>query len=265
MPPASEQSGTCAQTPVQPQVLGWFPPPQLCGAVQLPQEMVLPQPSPIWPQLAFWSAHVSGAHASDSPVPHLLGPPAPQDCPLGHFPHWMTPPHFGSVTGPQFAFSSAHVDALQPASGKFSVPVLPRSRCWKICRPCRCRRRRSPWTRRRRLRRPASRCQWRGYRSPSSSPTRSPAMHKQAQLQANEQVEEGSRPSPPPTRLHDVTIGREWKCTSVHDGSAGFCYPAARLGRMGWGGGGSGSLARASRRARPHQRSASRSAPARAA
>jgi hypothetical protein len=47
------QSGICAQTPVQPHVLAWAPPPHVFGEAHVPQEMVFPQPSPIWPQFAF--------------------------------------------------------------------------------------------------------------------------------------------------------------------------------------------------------------------
>jgi hypothetical protein len=126
-PPASLQSGIWAQTPVQPQALPCPPPPQVCGAAQLPQESVLPQPSPIWPQFAFWSAQVRGAHPSACPEPHWFGPPAPHDCPVGHVPHWTIPPHFGSVVGPQFAFSCAHVEGTQVslASNKERLPPFP--------------------------------------------------------------------------------------------------------------------------------------------
>ncbi len=84
MPPV--QSGICAQTPVQPH---WFAiePPQVFGALQLPHEMVLPQPSPTWPQVAFWSAQLCGEQPSLLPAPHFDGPPLPHDSPLGQVPH----------------------------------------------------------------------------------------------------------------------------------------------------------------------------------
>jgi hypothetical protein len=102
--PASAQVGICAQTPVQPHWFA-FAPPHVWGSAQVPHESMLPQPSPICPQFAFCCAHVIGVHASGVVVPHWLGPALPHDSPMGQVPHWMTPPHFGSVTGPQLALS----------------------------------------------------------------------------------------------------------------------------------------------------------------
>ena len=48
------------------------PPPQVSGAVQVPQLRVPPQPSPAGPQLKPSAAHVVGTHAA----PHLLAPAA---------------------------------------------------------------------------------------------------------------------------------------------------------------------------------------------
>ena len=72
----------------------------------------LPQPSPPCPQVRCWSAHVSGAHPSGPPpAPHTLClPPPPQVMPAGQLPHWTTPPHLESVTGPQLAPSALHDD-----------------------------------------------------------------------------------------------------------------------------------------------------------
>src|SRR5262249_2942363 len=70
----------------------------------------------------FWSMQLSGAHASGLAMPHWLGPALPQDWPVGHGPQSTTPPHFGSVTGPQLALSSMHVDGVQPLSGNVVMP-----------------------------------------------------------------------------------------------------------------------------------------------
>src|SRR6185312_7255546 len=87
-----------------------------------------PQPSPIGPQLAFWVAQVRGEQASGDPQPHWFGPVPPHVCPVGHVPHWTTPPHLGSVVGPQFALSWAQVEGMQgPASGRVNVVVCPPS------------------------------------------------------------------------------------------------------------------------------------------
>ena len=51
-------------------------PPQVSPAGQVPQSMTLPQPSPVWPQLAPSCAHVAGAQI-EPPVPPLPGPAEP--------------------------------------------------------------------------------------------------------------------------------------------------------------------------------------------
>jgi hypothetical protein len=87
-----------------------------------------PQPSPTCPQLAFWPAQVNGAQASALPQPHWFGPEPPHVWPVGHVPHWTMPPHLGSVVGPQFALSWAHVEGTQgpPAStGMVNVDICP--------------------------------------------------------------------------------------------------------------------------------------------
>jgi hypothetical protein len=50
-----------------PQVLAWPPPPQVCGAVQEPQSISLPQPSPCLPQLTERVVQVAGTHAAVPP------------------------------------------------------------------------------------------------------------------------------------------------------------------------------------------------------
>jgi hypothetical protein len=52
------------QVGVQPQTLAVPPPPQLCGAVQLPHERFPPQPSATEPQFFPWEAHVWGGHVT---------------------------------------------------------------------------------------------------------------------------------------------------------------------------------------------------------
>jgi hypothetical protein len=61
---------------VHPHTLAVPPPPQVFGAVQLPQSSDLPQPSLICPQFLPSPTQVLGTHA---PVPQTLGLPlAPQ-------------------------------------------------------------------------------------------------------------------------------------------------------------------------------------------
>jgi len=55
---------------LDPQMFAWPPPPQVCGAVQLPQLMVPPQPSPAWPQLYPRLLHVWAVHIV---VPQTFG------------------------------------------------------------------------------------------------------------------------------------------------------------------------------------------------
>jgi hypothetical protein len=71
---------------VQPQTLGVPPPPQVCGAVQLPQLSVPPQPSGIEPQSLFCAAQVVGVQLLHTlavqtfgvtQVPQLSVPPQP--------------------------------------------------------------------------------------------------------------------------------------------------------------------------------------------
>jgi hypothetical protein len=45
-----------------PQTFVTPPPPQVCGAVQVPQSSRPPQPSPAWPQLKPSALHVVGVH-----------------------------------------------------------------------------------------------------------------------------------------------------------------------------------------------------------
>ena len=87
------------------------PPPQVSGAVHVPQGMTLPQPSPCCPQFTPRLPHVAGTHAAVPP--QTLGvPPPPQVCGALHGPHCRRPPH-PSATGPQVAPASAHVRGVQ--------------------------------------------------------------------------------------------------------------------------------------------------------
>src|SRR5262249_39547017 len=76
-----------------------------------PQSMVFPHPSPCLPHVAPRSAHVFGLHkppGGATPIPHLLGPPPPQNVPCGHSPHGTIFPQ-PSPCGPHSKPSSAHV------------------------------------------------------------------------------------------------------------------------------------------------------------
>jgi hypothetical protein len=83
-------AGTQAAMPPH---LKWVPPPpQVSGAVQVPQLRVPPQPSPISPQLALTMAQVRGVHVP-APDPHLNGvPPPPQVSGAVQLPQLTVPP-----------------------------------------------------------------------------------------------------------------------------------------------------------------------------
>jgi hypothetical protein len=72
-----------------PQTPGVPAPPQVCGAVQVPQFCVPPQPSPETPQDRPSAAQFFGVQAA---VPHLPGPPPPQMAGAVQVPQLMTPP-----------------------------------------------------------------------------------------------------------------------------------------------------------------------------
>ena len=68
-----------------PQTLGVPPPPQVCGAVQVPHWTMPPQPSPMGPQLALAEAQVRRPHAGGG-LPSgrdalMSAPAAPSSCP----------------------------------------------------------------------------------------------------------------------------------------------------------------------------------------
>ncbi len=89
---------------VQPQACGTPPPPQVSGALQLPQSRMLLQPSEISPHSAASSAQVLGVHDE---VPHWLGPSPPQNSPGEQPPQSSVLPQ-PSSTEPHSAPSSKH-------------------------------------------------------------------------------------------------------------------------------------------------------------
>src|SRR5713101_2039408 len=72
-----------------PQTFATPPPAQVCGAVQVPQVSVPPQPLEIVPQFLPCAAHVVGVHV----LPQTLAvPPPPHVCGAVHVPHVSVPP-----------------------------------------------------------------------------------------------------------------------------------------------------------------------------
>lgn len=67
---------------------------QLLPLVQVPHCSTLPQPSPISPQSAPLLLQVAGSHGL---LPQRFGPAPPQNCPDGHGPQSITPPHPSGV------------------------------------------------------------------------------------------------------------------------------------------------------------------------
>lgn len=84
-------------------MLGWPPPPHVSPMlVQVPQLMMLPQPSLTGPQLALKSPQFFGTHTTMPP--HWFGtPPAPQACGAMHVPQLGVSPPQPSPTTPQVA------------------------------------------------------------------------------------------------------------------------------------------------------------------
>ncbi len=81
---------------VQPQTLAVPPPPHVCGAAQVPQLSVPPQPFGMDPQFLFCAAHVVGVQ------PQTFGvPPPPQVCGATHRPQLSVPPQLSGMP-PQF-------------------------------------------------------------------------------------------------------------------------------------------------------------------
>src|SRR2546423_463534 len=101
MPAGHVVAGTQPAEP--PHTPGVPPPPHVCGAVQVPQSNVPPQPSPCWPQLIAIVAQSAVVFGTQPAVPpHTLGaPPPPHVCGAVQVPHSSSPPH-PSATGPQF-------------------------------------------------------------------------------------------------------------------------------------------------------------------
>jgi hypothetical protein len=77
-----------------PQTFGVPPPPQVSGAVQVPQEMVPPQPSGAVPQVCPAGQVVALMQSHDVPAPL-------HDVPVGQEPHWMGGPPQPSGAVPQ--------------------------------------------------------------------------------------------------------------------------------------------------------------------
>jgi hypothetical protein len=102
-----------AQTPGAPL------PPQVAGDMQLPQSSVPPQLSGAGPQLTPRLAQVVGVQI---PVPQWLAACAPQVWPVGHEPHWMTPPQ-SSETVPHSAPAAAQVSGWPAPTQAPHVPA----------------------------------------------------------------------------------------------------------------------------------------------
>src|SRR5450432_4465249 len=101
---------------------------QLSGHLFTPQSTMVPGHlgSVTAPQVAPSSSQVEGVQVPPSgivfvPMPQRFGSTPPQTSPAPQVPHSMTPPHLVSVTKPQLAFSSSHVEG-QP----LEVPPSPR-------------------------------------------------------------------------------------------------------------------------------------------
>jgi hypothetical protein len=88
-----------------PHTLAVPPPPQVLGAMHVPQLSTLPQPSPMGPHVAPIEAHVRGTQGmpASGAEAHWLGtPPPPHICPVEQVPHWSRFPQ-PSASGPQVA------------------------------------------------------------------------------------------------------------------------------------------------------------------
>jgi hypothetical protein len=93
-----------------PQTFGVPSPPQVAGAVHVPQFRVPPQPSEMFPQFLLCAAHVVG-------VQQTFATQVP-----AHVPQSRAPPHPSEIV-PQFAPCPAHVVGVQPHT--FGVPPPP--------------------------------------------------------------------------------------------------------------------------------------------
>src|SRR5438094_5907967 len=86
-----------------PQTFATPPPAQVCGAVQVPQVSVPPQPSAIVPQFFPWAAHVVGVQPQT-----FATPPPPQVWGAVQVPQLSVPPQPSAIV-PQFFPWAAHV------------------------------------------------------------------------------------------------------------------------------------------------------------
>jgi hypothetical protein len=85
------------------------PPPQVCGAVHVPQFRVPPQPSAIDPQFAPWAAQVVGVQPQTFAVP-----PPPHVCGAEQLPQLSVCPQPSEIV-PQFFPCAAHAVGVQQA------------------------------------------------------------------------------------------------------------------------------------------------------
>jgi hypothetical protein len=106
-----------------PQTLVMPPPPQVSGAVQVPQSIMAPQPLFCMPQEALSCWQVKG---TQGPVPHLFAPPPPQYAGAVQLPQSTTPLH-PSACNPHMAPICEHVSGVQvvPELELELVPELP--------------------------------------------------------------------------------------------------------------------------------------------
>src|SRR5438067_9612800 len=104
-----------------PQTFAVPPPPQVCGAVHVPQESVPPQPFDTDPQLAPAAAQVVGVH----PPPQTFAvPPPPQVCGVMHVPQESVPPQPFEIE-PQFFPWAAQVVGVQRTHAPFESTKPP--------------------------------------------------------------------------------------------------------------------------------------------
>jgi len=112
---------------VQPHTLSVPAPPHVCGAAQLPQASILPQPSGTLPQLLPSPAQVAGVQPHTLALP--LTPP-PQLCGAVQLPQLSVIPQ-PSLTVPQFLPCAMQLIGMHTATpqmlGPLAAAVLPRT------------------------------------------------------------------------------------------------------------------------------------------
>lgn len=118
-PAPAQVRATQLPPPGVPHWLARPPPPQVCGAAQVPHISSPPQPSPTGPQVAPTLAQVRGAHALP---PQRLASVAPQVWPAVQVPHINNPPH-PSDTGPHVAPTLAQVRATHTTDASPAPPT----------------------------------------------------------------------------------------------------------------------------------------------